>query len=169
MLRLKWERNGFGGTRKRESFMDFYTRVHKLKPTDKILTIIFECLIKVHGIKQFRYICRENRHHWILIRPPTFPGTQTLSVRMNLPIVSAIKALHTCKTELPQVFYSELASTEWEKVKVIFWPYPSISSIHISSLFGRSPRWVEKSFPMGASYCCYFLTTASASVSNHRS
>lgn len=45
----------------RESFMDFYTRMHNLKPTDKIHTITFECLIKVHGIKQFRYIYRENR------------------------------------------------------------------------------------------------------------
>lgn len=53
----------------KESFMDFYTRMHNLKPTDKIHTITFECLIKVHGIKQFRYIYRENRLSWILIDP----------------------------------------------------------------------------------------------------
>lgn len=53
----------------RESFMDFYTRMHNLKPTDKIHTITFECLIKLHGIKQFRYIYRENRLSWILIDP----------------------------------------------------------------------------------------------------
>lgn len=73
----------------RETFMDFYTRMHNLKPTDKIHTITCECLIKVHSIKQFRCIYRENRLSWILIDPPTFGGTQSLSVRVYLPIVSA--------------------------------------------------------------------------------
>lgn len=90
--------------------MDFYTRMHKLKPSDKIHTITFECLMKVHGIKQFRYIYRENRLSWILIRLPTFRGTQTLSVRVYLPVVSAmIIALCTCKTMLAWVLCSELS------------------------------------------------------------
>lgn len=78
--------------------MDFYTRMHKLKPTDKIHTITFEFPMKVHNIKQFRYIYRENRLSLILLRRPTFRGAQTLSAWVYLPIVSAvIIALCTCK------------------------------------------------------------------------
>lgn len=94
---------------KRESFMDFYTRMHKLNPTDKIHSITFEYVIKVHGIKQSRVIYRENRLSWVLIRPPTFAGTETLSARVYVPIVSAvIIVFHTCKTVLTLVFFSEL-------------------------------------------------------------
>ena len=42
-------------------FMDFCSRMHRLKPTDKIHTITFEYLIKVHGIKQVVDVYRENR------------------------------------------------------------------------------------------------------------
>lgn len=40
--------------------MDFCRRMHKLKPTDKTHTLTFERLIKVHGIKQFMDVYREN-------------------------------------------------------------------------------------------------------------
>lgn len=89
--------------------MDFYTRMHKLNPTDKIHKITSECVIKVHGIKQFRDIYRENRLSWVLIRPPTFAATETLSAWLCLPIVSAmIIASHTCKTMFTSVFCSEM-------------------------------------------------------------
>jgi len=87
--------------------MDFYTRMHKLKHTDKIHKITFECVIKVH--KQFRDIYRENRPSWVLIRPPTFAGTETVSAGLYRPILRAIIiAWHTCKTMLTHVFCSEL-------------------------------------------------------------
>ena len=44
-----------------EGFMDFCRRAHRLKPTDKLHTITFECLMKVHGIRQFMDVFRENR------------------------------------------------------------------------------------------------------------
>lgn len=46
-----------------ERFMDFWRRMHKLKPTDKIHVITSECLEEVHGIKQFMDVYRENRLH----------------------------------------------------------------------------------------------------------
>lgn len=52
--------------------MDFCRRMHRLKPTDKIPSIAFECLMEVHGIKQFMDVFRENRLSKIPIRPPTF-------------------------------------------------------------------------------------------------
>lgn len=41
--------------------MDFCRRVRKLKPADNVHTSAFECLIKVHGIKQFRDVYRKNK------------------------------------------------------------------------------------------------------------
>lgn len=90
--------------------MDFRRRKHKLKPTDKIHTIAFECLIKVHGIKQFVDVYRENRLGWVLIRPPTFRGTQIVTAWVYLPIVSAmVLALNTCKTMFIWMFLRELS------------------------------------------------------------
>lgn len=42
-----------------ESFMDFCRRMHKLKLADKMHRMPFECLIKVHGIKQFLDVYRK--------------------------------------------------------------------------------------------------------------
>lgn len=67
-IREKW----ISWNSKGEGFMDFCRRMHRLKPTDKIPSIAFECLMEVHGIKQFMDVFRENRLSKIPIRPPTF-------------------------------------------------------------------------------------------------
>lgn len=90
--------------------MDFRRRKHKLKLTDKIHTITLECLIKVHGIKQFMDVYRENSLGCVLIRPPTFRGTQIVTAWMYLTVVSAmILALNKCKTVFIWMFLSELS------------------------------------------------------------
>lgn len=93
-----------------ESFMDFCRRMHKLKLADKIHTMPFECLTKVHGIKQFVDVYKENRLGWILIRPPAFSELRLCQPGVLLPVVSAvIMALDGCKTGLVQVPSRELS------------------------------------------------------------
>lgn len=53
--------------------------MHTLKPTDIIHKVTFECLLKVHGGKQFMDVLWGKQTQWDTDKPSSFLGTQPLS------------------------------------------------------------------------------------------
>lgn len=121
--------------------MDFFcSTMHKLKPTDKAHTITFECLIKVHGIKQFVDVYRESRLSQILIDPLRFEEHRLSTWGVHAYSQGHCSGPWILLILLFQVLLRELSQQTEDIIQIIFRPnwterkdfYPQLGEVFFS-------------------------------------